>query len=226
MTEPYLRDTIVDWLRTLPADTELVWGDNHETTDGCHTGWVDVAIQGADLNLSWIWTIDDGSDPDMIATDGTSIIAATDRTLWTVYDTDIHWYLEPAYVTTADGILAADKLAELEALIDEAPMRRSLALRAAWSVETLNASLTNWVVEHAGRTDITFRYNPDYIPGEELIDQAAATAEAVAAGEAATYEFAPGVFVTDQVFDHLLTLDADQLTQVSARIAQLGDIDR
>jgi hypothetical protein len=212
---------IVDWLRTLPADTELVWGDNHTTTDGVHTGWVDVSVRGADLGFNWLWTIDSGTEPGFAA-DPTVIVVPHDRTLWVVWDTDNHWWLdEPAWSTAVDANPDPAQITALEAAIDHRPDTRSLLSRPGWSENAVNTALATWAHTHAGRGDLRFRYDPDWTPGQRVLDEAAATLEQIAAGTARTYELAPGVHATDTAFDQLLALDPDDAAAITAKLTGL-----
>lgn len=211
---------IIDWLLQLPANTTVVWGDDHTTTGDVHTGWIDVSPADADLGYNWLWTIVDGSDPDDVTGDDPTVVVVDhDRTLWVVWDDDEHWWLpEPFHVTDIGAIPEPERLGELEAAADEFSERRSLISRDGWSVDAVNTALRNWVHVHSGRDDINFRFDAALNPHQDLLDDIDATVEALAAGTCDTYEIAPGIAATDSVLDFLLAQDPDVAAELTATL--------
>jgi hypothetical protein len=217
---------IVNWLVSVPADATLTWGDDHVRTADVHTGWVDVRIAGADLDMNWVWTIVDPDDDDAGA-DMTTISVPFDRTLWAIFDDETFWFLPaPAFVTTRDAIPGdADRVA-LETAIAAHPDKRSLVARPAWSAAALDAALADWAAVHAGRGDVRFVFDPEFIPHAGMLAGLDEIAAAVADGTADTYEIGKNLRATGAVFDQLLALEPDEAADIMRHLNEFASGDQ
>lgn len=212
---------LVAWLAGLPARTVLVWGDVHATHGGAHTGWVDVSLAHPDasaLKLNWVWTVSDGSHED--DDDPLVVVAAHDVSVWQVSESGSFELLDdPVAVTPLDGLPSADEIVALDTAL--AVPGRELIVRGGWSESALNGALTHWCAVHAGRDDLSFRFDRSFDPCPALPAQLAAASDEVLSGNG--YLLAPGLVASSSVFDVLLALDADEAASLTAKMSRLAE---
>lgn len=150
-------DGVIVWVRGLAADAVVRWGDDGESpAPDVHYSHVDVFLVDVDLGLNWVWTIiGPDHDDDDESSDPMTIVAEFDVDIWQVREPD-RWYLDQPTVITRRGEQPSGPQREnLDAAVDG---DRTLDCRGGWTTSAIHATLAEWMVARAGRTDIEFVY--------------------------------------------------------------------
>lgn len=220
-------EQLLGLIAALPAHPEIVWGDDSSLIAGkvWSANWIDVYVPSLcdEHGWNWIWTVnlpaayrtadDDDLDSDE---DPTEILLDPDRTAWVITEQNGSWFRpDPVVIVEYDD--APDPGTYAEMLTAAAALGEQLQERACWSEDTVNAALTAWCAEHAGRPDIRFRFDPDITTPlmEKLV------AQLNDPEHAATYEIADGIEVSASVFDDLLAMDPEDAARLTETIKGL-----
>lgn len=127
------------WLRALPHAAVVPWGDDHAGEDApvC-VGWVDVIVpplQAVAL-MNWVWTVLPPDDEDVDPSDPLVIVLPEDVDTW------------ERHSDTGPVRLTAD------------PQEPGWRRRRGWTPTAVSRALEAWTAHHAGRSDVTFRWDP------------------------------------------------------------------
>lgn len=190
MLKEEMEDTtrLSSWLQALPPDTEIAWADDGQPAGSrfVFSGWLDIQVPLAESELgwNWIWTIDIDEG---FAADGFE---------------QTNFKLEPqgeALLVDRDGVLqfalaryADGRVVELNEVEQEKLRRNSSGeslegytayYRPFVETRLIDQTLARWVAHHTGRSDISFRFEPEIGPSP-MLQLAAERMEKLEAGEA------------------------------------------
>lgn len=221
---------IVEVLAGLEPDATIVWDDDHlKAAPDLHTGWIDVRLGnpvGDMIGYNWVWTIDAELDVvDGEPVDPTTIVVPYNRQIWRIWDTDELWFVEDGPMVVLDSGAELDDR-DSKMLDDYAAQSPSYHVntQGAWTTDAVNAAISAWILEHVGRDDITV-VRGELAPSE-LVQQAAATLEAIESGSEETIELGDGVVASQQAFDFLLSLGPDEAAHVETELRNKLGLDK
>lgn len=196
------------WLRSLPPDTVITWGQDHELIDG-HVipGWVDVDVidPPSPLKFNWYWTVQSPDDTD--EPDDMTIVLEHDADIWGTWDPTKAWWSE-RHVYPHDT---------------PPPSAPDLLHQGGWTIQAVNDTLTSWAEEHTGRNDLRFNHTPGTL--SKITRRALAVKEAIDNGDIEVYDLGDGVKAAAPALDTLLAMNPDEAADVTRNLkAAVNDL--
>jgi hypothetical protein len=174
----------IDWLAGLPLDTVIAWDDNSTAAASrfAFASWLDIQVPlvEAEFGWNWVWTIeinnpdfepdphfpgseveeasDEEGDPTgfEIEPDGFALVARS-----------LDGSLLHAVACYEDGRILELTETEMERIETyEAPEIEGMKVfvNQFVEIESINKALSAWVQEKSGRSDISFRFEPEIGP--------------------------------------------------------------
>lgn len=202
-------EKLVAFIKTLPQNTELQWGDDaFLVTPLAHRGsWIDVVAPVINDALGWNFSFVVLPEGDYDARGAwpehpsTIIAMEPDCTIWASWDGT--WFAPGgAVVTSLDATPNEEQLAALAGA-----QGQEIHQLPGWRNENVSKLLSQWCKEIAGRADITFTYN-----SEILSKRMQQRIEEEPEGETYLIGEEDGIQITasSSVMDTLLALDGDE----------------
>lgn len=216
---------IVGYLEGLPQGAEVRWGSDGMSVDKPWSAtWVDVQVPEIEKHagLNWVWTIlhtaDRDADDDTDAP--TTIRAGWDADLYYVWGPipeGGQWFVA-THVCPSAFLPDALEIARLHAAREVAPDERITGRRGAWTAQHISALLAMWALNHAGRDDIVFVFDPESVGLSPLAKVAAERAKGIDAGVDESFDAGDGIRVHGDVMDEMLALGPDEAAELMSAI--------
>ncbi len=203
---------VVGWIRSLPEGSVVPWSSPAMSPSRPFaTLWAGVRVDDcpAASRFGWIWSFaravprDRRFDP-----------------LWVQApaDLEIHAYGVPDHAPVLlEWAVPIGSGWRPPAIPEPLPVNGRWLRTMAWSVEQITRTLSNWVILHTGRTDITFVWDPAANP-VRMIDlvRLETAADTIGSDHDEFYQLGTTTYATGPVLDLLLQLDPAQAAEIAA----------
>lgn len=211
-------EKICDWLRDLPAGTQIAWTDATMSAQlPLAVAWAEICAPQvqAQLGVDRLWEI---CDLETAGDDEAELTCRPeDETVFSVpRDAALRIEMRAGAPVGATLFVGADHRplatsepqlrywCQLAAEADVEEEDGMVTLRV-WSAVALSAALERWSAAHAGRDDLTFVFDPSPAP----------------AGDVERYQLAENVYATGALMDALLAMHPDEAAQITAMVRRM-----
>ena len=217
-----------DAIKSLSQFSQVRWcSATASVVEGVHLGTsLDVTVNSicdGDL-LPWLWTVVNIDDVDAIPGGELSVVQSPiiavefDVVVWAVYDPTQRWYNELTAVVYPVGEEPASD--EMAALYDMADLvDGEIEQIFGWRSSTIDQALEQWCLLNLDRGDLRFSEDPDEVP--YFVEMLVSKDEM--SQQQDQYIIAEGVYISDTVFDDLLSMDPSQAARITSVLQELAD---